>query len=566
MTPVPFSTVAVIGLGTVGSALARRLRDAGLSVIAIEAGDAALERGRRRVAQGAADGVPDVRYSTDLAYAAPAGLVIEAVPERLDDKRAVLRRAHEICGPDTILATTTTALSVAALGSAGGRPDRTVALHLPRPTVAGAVAELAGTPTTNPAVLARMTDLARLIRSVPLAVADRPGFLAGGLLMGFLNSAVTMLGQRYATRDDIDDAMRLGCGLPRGPLAHLDDIGLDVARDTLAALHARSGRRCYAPAPLLAELVGAGRLGRKTGHGFHRYDAADPAPERPAPPAAPRPVTRIGVVGSGEMAVGIAQVCVTAGYPTVLAARSPAKAEAAAATVRELLRRDRRGTRPQGAEHLLTCGSGLDVVGDCDLVIEAVAEDLTVKRQVFAVLDRIARPGTVLASTTSSLPVAALAEVVGRPQDVLALHFLNPPGSVPLVEMASGPLTGAGAAATAHAVCLRLGKQVVWCADRAGFVVNALLFPYLNSAAAMLGDGVAGAEDLDLAMRRGCGFPMGPLALLDLVGLDVAQAILRNLRSAVHHPALAPATELDRLVAAGHLGRKTGRGFHTYLR
>lgn len=412
MTRAPFSTVAVIGLGTVGSAFTRRLSDAGLSVIAIETGDASLERGLRRVARGAAGGGPGLCNSTDLAQVATAELVIEAVPERPADKCTVLRRAHGVCGPDTILAktTTTTALSVAALGSVGGRADRTVGLHLPRPAASSGVAEFVGTTCHRPR-RPGPDDPPRGSARVGAAGGRRPLRLpcrrsADGLAQQRRNDARP----GYAIRVDINDAMRLGCGLPSRPAGPSRRHRPGRRPDTVAALHARSGRPHYAPALLLEELVRAGRLGRRP--------ATDSIGTRlPTRLRNGRTVGRVSLRHPdqggpvGRDARGIAQAWVTAGCPTVLAARSPAKAEVAAAGIRELLRRNRRRARPEDAERLITCGSGLDVVGGCDLVIEAAAEDLTVERQVFAGLAWVTRPGAALASTTSRMPVA---EVAGR--------------------------------------------------------------------------------------------------------------------------------------------------------
>jgi 3-hydroxybutyryl-CoA dehydrogenase len=199
-----------------------------------------------------------------------------------------------------------------------------------------------------------------------------------------------------------------------------------------------------------------------------------------------------------------------------------------------------------------------------DLVVEAVIEELSVKKALFASLDEICKPGVLLATTTSSLPVVECAMATGRPADVVGLHFFNPAPVMGLVEVVRTIRTSPEALATATAVCTAVGKRAVVCADRAGFVVNALLFPYLNDAVKMLEASYASADDIDHAMKLGCGYPMGPFELLDVVGLDVSLAIQRELYLELREPGFAPAPLLEHLVTAGYLGRKTGRGFRDY--
>jgi 3-hydroxybutyryl-CoA dehydrogenase len=210
-----------------------------------------------------------------------------------------------------------------------------------------------------------------------------------------------------------------------------------------------------------------------------------------------------------------------------------------------------------------TC-TDLGELSECDLVIESVVEELTVKKELFGELDRVCAPHTVLATNTSTLPVVEMAVVTERPEQVCGIHFFNPAPTMALVEVVR-PLTASEetiAAATEFA--RSCGKNPVEVKDFAGFVVNALLFPYLNSAVRMLERGVASMEDIDASMRDGCGFPMGPFQLLDLVGLDVSIAILDALYSENPDPDLKPAITMRRMASANRLGRKTGRGFYDY--
>jgi 3-hydroxybutyryl-CoA dehydrogenase len=206
----------------------------------------------------------------------------------------------------------------------------------------------------------------------------------------------------------------------------------------------------------------------------------------------------------------------------------------------------------------------LDDLADRDLVVEAVVEELSVKQALFATLDEILRPGAVLASTTSSLSIVELASATNRPTEVVGIHFHNPAVVMRLVEVVSTVTTAPDVQATALALVERIGKHAVICTDRAGFIVNALLFPYLNDAVKMQQANYATADDIDKAMKLGCGYPMGPFELIDLVGLDVTLAIQTTLYREFREPGFAPAPVLEHLVTAGYVGRKAGRGFRVY--
>jgi 3-hydroxybutyryl-CoA dehydrogenase len=286
---------------------------------------------------------------------------------------------------------------------------------------------------------------------------------------------------------------------------------------------------------LLRRLVAAGRPG------FH---AGTPVTE-PSPPE-DVPLRRIGVLGSGTMATGIAACLAAAGIPTVLVARSIAKAATATA-----------GTSAVASDSIA------DLAG-CDLVIEAVVEDIAVKRALLSDVDRLVAPGTVLATTTSSLPVIECATAVSRPANVVGLHFFNPVPAMPLVELVTSELTGPTAVRVARALCARLGKHVVACADRAGFVVNRLLFPMLNDAVAAVGAGAASCDELDAVLRSGVGLPVGPIRLLDVIGADVALSVQESLCREYGATDLAPAPALRELTAAGFLGSKADRSVRTH--
>ncbi|MGD9483178.1 3-hydroxybutyryl-CoA dehydrogenase [Streptomyces sp. TRM70308] len=587
------STVAVVGLGTMGTGIVEVLTRAGREVIGVDVSDEAARHAVRALEATTARAVArekmterertDVlarfRTFSDLRAVAEAGLVIEVVPEDYALKHAVIRALDDIVRPTAVVATGTNALSVTRLAADSAHPERVVGLHFFNPAPAMRLVEVVSSVLTAPDAVEAVTELVHELGKEPIRAGDRPGFVADGLLFGYLNQAAAMYEARYATREDIDAAMRLGAGLPMGPLELLDLIGVDTARTVLEAMYAESHDRLHAPAPILGQLSRAGLTGRKAGRGFYTYDApgsATTVPDALTPAAdagqgTAREVRAVGVAGSGTMASGIAEVFAKAGYAVTLVARSREKAERAAARIAASLDRSvRKGRLSQEDRDAVlarvTPADTLEALAEVDLAVEAVAEDLAVKQELFGTLDRVCKPGAVLATTTSSLPVVACARATGRPQDVVGMHFFNPAPAMKLVEVVRTVLTGDDAHATVRAVCARVRKHPVDCGDRAGFIVNALLFPYLNNAVKMLEEHYATLDDIDAAMKLGGGYPMGPFELLDVVGLDVSLAIEQVLYSEFREPGLAPAPLLEHLVAAGCLGRKSGRGFREYAR
>ncbi|MGC5566745.1 3-hydroxyacyl-CoA dehydrogenase family protein [Streptomyces sp. FR-108] len=586
-------TVAVVGLGTMGTGIAEILARAGREVVGIDISEAAAAQAvgalesstaravlRGRISEQERDAtLARFRTSTDLRAAADADLVIEVAPESYEIKHQIFRELDGVVRPGTILATGTNALSVTRLAADSAHPERVLGLHFFNPAPAMKLVEVVSSVLTAPGAVAAVTDLALELGKEPVAVGDRPGFVADGLLFGYLNQAAAMYEARYASREDIDAAMRLGCGLPMGPLALLDLIGVDTARTVLEAMYAESHDRLHAPAPILKQLSQAGLTGRKSGRGFYTYDAPGSAtvvpdsltPSAAGSGAAGRTVRSVGVAGSGTMASGIAEVFAKAGYDVVLAARTEEKAETAKARIGKSLSRSvdkGRMTAEVAAETLgrITPAGSYEAFAEVDLALEAVAEDLEIKRQLFAVFDKVCKPGAILATTTSSLPVVACARATSRPQDVIGMHFFNPAPAMKLVEVVRTVLTADDVHATVRELCTKVRKHPVDCGDRAGFIVNALLFPYLNNAIKMVEEHYATLDDIDAAMKLGGGYPMGPFELLDVVGLDVSLAIEKVLHREFRDPGLAPAPLLEHLVAAGCLGRKTGRGFREYAR
>ncbi|WP_319463548.1 3-hydroxybutyryl-CoA dehydrogenase [Micromonospora sp. RTP1Z1] len=591
-----FTSVGVVGLGTMGAGIVEVFARNGIDVVAVEISEAALARGRanltgstdRAVAKGklaeadrdALHSRVDFQVGLDALHA--VDLVIEAVPEHLDLKQRIFAQLDKVCKPEAILATNTSSLSVTEISVATTRPNQVIGIHFFNPAPVMKLVEVVRTVVTSADVVADVEALGERLGKVDVTISDRAGFIANALLFGYLNHAVSMFEGRYATREDIDAAMKLGCGLPMGPLALMDLIGLDTAYEILDTMYRRGGRdRRHAPVPLIKQMVTAGLLGRKSGRGFYTYerpgspvvvpDDQTPVASQAALADGARAIAKVGVVGSGTMATGIIEVFAKAGYEVVSVTRGAEKSAKVFETVKTSLNKGVvRGKLSEedreAALGRINWSATLEHLADVDLVVEAVVEELSVKKALFASLDEICKPGVVLATTTSSLPVIDVAMATQRPADVVGLHFFNPAPVMPLVEVVQTIRTSPETTATARAVCAALGKTGVVCGDRSGFIVNALLFPYLNDAVKMLEASYSTADDIDYAMKLGCGYPMGPFELLDVVGLDVSLAIQRELYLELREPGFAPAPLLEHLVTAGYLGRKSGRGFRDHTR
>lgn len=380
------------------------------------------------------------------------------------------------------------------------------------------------------------------------------------LVLPYLNHAVRTYESGYASVTDIDAAMRFGCGYPKGPLTVVDEIGAARVRDLLAARYAETGDHLHEPAGLLDKLVAEGRT---------FADEAAAAGEAAAP-TFKHEITTVGVVGTGTMASGIVQVFAQAGYDVVYVGRSQEKLDGVVGYIAKNL--DRAIAKGKGTEGdkdallgRLTGSTEREALGGVDIVVEAIAEDLDLKLELFRDLDRIAKPGAILATTTSSLPITKLGEATGRPQDVIGMHFFNPAPVMKLVEIITTSATSADVDETVRALTANVGKVGVSAGDRSGFIVNLLLFPYLNDAI-KLAEGGEELATIDAAIKETAAFPMGPFELLDVVGNDVSLAIQKELYGEFGEPGFEPAATLVAKVDAGELGRKTGKGFHDYAK
>src|SRR5438128_1428402 len=280
-------------------------------------------------------------------------------------------------------------------------------------------------------------------------------------------------------------------------------------------------------------------------------------------------VKSVGVVGAGIMGSGIVEVCAKAGLEvTFVEADESARDRGHQAIERSTAKAVERGKLVESARKealgRITGSTSLKDLAGCDLLIEAVTEDIDTKLEVFRTLDELVKPDVVMATNTSSLPIAELSAATKRPDKVIGMHFFNPPPVMKLLEIVRALTTSSETVEFAKGMGQRLGKTTVMAKDRAGFIVNFLLIPYLNSAIRMLDEGFTSREDIDTAIQLGLSHPMGPLTLLDLIGLDTALNVSEVLYEEFKDPLYSAPTLLKRMVSAGYLGRKSGRGFYEY--
>ncbi len=502
--PADIREVAVVGLGTMGAGIAEVLARSGCGVVAIEANHDALARGLatlhasldKAVARGRlthadkATIVARVRAADSIAAgAAAADLVIEAVPESMELKRAVFGELDLACRPGTILATNTSSLSVTELAAGTRRADRVAGLHFFNPAPVMKLVEVVSTVLTAPGTTEALAGLVRALGKTPVQAGDRAGFVVNPLLMAYLNHAVRLLETGQATREDIDKAATSGVGLPMGPLALLDLIGLDTSLSILEALQAEFGGSRFTPAPLLRRLAEAGLTGRKAGRGFYGYQHRSVHAARAEDPvhhAASQPPASVLVAdnGAATLAADLAGAITAAGIGVV---------------------------RPPAAE--------------ADLVL-------------------------VAASPSRRVLDAALAS--GRPGEAVGMYLVGPDSAAPaLAELITTHLTTASATAAAAGLAAKLGLDTVTARDRPGFLTAAMTYPHLNDAARMVQDGYATAADIDTAMMLGCGYPRGPLQMLDDIGPAVVSGVLSAMHASSGDPAFAPVPLLAEHAAAG---------------
>ncbi|NNG39322.1 3-hydroxyacyl-CoA dehydrogenase [Flexivirga sp. ID2601S] len=546
------STVGVIGLGTMGAGIVEVFAKAGKRVYAVDNTPELAERGKgfvtksldRAVAKGKLEQsardetLGRITFTSDLQDLADADLVIEAVPERMEIKNAIFGTLDGIVRPDAILASNTSSLSLTAIAAATEHPERVVGMHFFNPAPVLALVEVIRTVLVDPAVVDQVRELAIQLGKKPVVVGDRAGFVANALLIPYLARAIRLYETGKVSREDLDNAARVGIGLPMGPLTLSDLVGLDVVKEVCDVMYDATKRPSDAPPALLQQLVLAGRLGRKTGQGF--YDYGEQAAEEQAPQASP--FTKAAVVGTGEVATAFADALRKAGAEVTVVDDPEADVEGLKGMPLVLLT----GGDEADCDE---CNAGACLVADDD----ADASDCACCGG--------AAPGNwfpevaeVLDASTVVLAVDEASELAlegGLEEGVtvlpVRLHQETKGGQVAEIGV---PLDATADQVTqVRATFEAAGLVPVVGPARPGLVVDALLFQHLNDAVAMVDAGYATPQDVDTAMTAGCGYPTGLFAILDQLGaVPVAEGLAEQ--SAIE-PVAAPDPLLLEHAAAG---------------
>lgn len=527
-------TVGVIGLGTMGAGIVEVFARGGLSVIGVESSQEYAERGRsilqastdRAVAKGKLDEAGQaqilgrITITTEYAELAPADLVVEAVPEIMSLKHEVIGKLEAVLADDAIVATNTSSLSITEIAAPATVPGRVIGMHFFNPAPILKLVEVITTPLTDPEVTETIRSLSEGLGKKPVVIGDRAGFVANYLLYGYFCAAMRMYETGHVSREDLDTAVRVGIGLPMGPLTLGDLVGLDVMHHISDVIYGHSRGAHHAPSTALERMVLAGRLGRKSGRGFYTFatpGSGQVVDDEQTPQAgAPRDIQAVAVLGAGALAEELVGRFEEGGYAVT---------------------------------HLADASGDLSGLGSVGLVVEAqdedvedeAAEELRDVDDLFAELGEVTAPGTILA-TVNTYSAVALAAISGRPEDtvVLRVHAPTPNGQV--IEAGRTIRTSAETVDTVRAVITAVGAEPVVCKDRTGLVVDALLVTHLNDCVRMLDEGYASAQDIDTALQFGLGYPAGPFAMIDHLGADEVLAVAEELYSgtAGFQPHLAP--------------------------
>ena len=587
--------VGVVGLGTMGSNIAIVCARGGKETVVFEANAAAMESGMGRVRAFLDAGVEKGKTSPEerdammgriqqagsLSGLEDCDLVIEAITEDREEKNKLLRSLNAVLGKRAIIASNTSTLSISHMGAASGRPSKTIGAHFCLPAALNKLVEVVPGLLTSDETTSATSAFLEEVGQTPVTVKDAPGFVLNYFLVAFQNDCIRLIESGYTNPADLDAGVRLGLGYRMGPMRLLDIEGLDIHRTVSLSMYEQLKDSRYIPPPLVDRMIDAGHLGAKTGKGFYTYKSAgvfgvaepeeDAAHARDLSQGQPiaDAVKKVGVVGLGAMGSGIAQVCVTAGLEVTGVEVNADALEAGLTRIRRNLGGAvKRGKmdEAQKEETLARLGGStdLDALSDCDLIIEVIVENLDAKLVLFEKLGSIAKEGAIIASNTSCLSVTAMAAKTKTPERVLGLHFFNPPYAMRLVEVVEAIQTAPEITEFGIAFCHRIGKTPIPVKDRPGFLVNRLLVPYLNHAAHAFDEGLADRESMDKAISMGLGHPMGPLTLIDLVGVDVQTFVADSMAAELGEARFYAPPVLRRMTSAQWLGRKTGKGFYDY--
>ncbi|MFP6868665.1 MAG: 3-hydroxyacyl-CoA dehydrogenase family protein [Nitrospinota bacterium] len=587
--------VGVVGLGTMGSNIAIVCARSGMDTIACEMNESTLQSGLGRIGAFLDSGVQKgkttagdrdailarLKGATSITELADCDIVIEAIDENLERKTALFQVMDSVLGEQAIIASNTSTLSITSMGAASGRADRFIGTHFCLPAALNRLVEVAPGSLTSMDTLGTAMAFLKNAGQTPIEVKDTPGFILNYFLIPFQNDCIRMIEAGYAAPADLDAGITLGLGYKMAPMRLLDIEGLDIHRTVSLSLYEQLKDPRYVPPPLVDRMIASGHLGAKTGRGFYIYEqegvfgVAEPKKEdQPAHnTAAGKPLSdairQVGIVGLGAMGSGIAQVCLTAGLEVTGIEMDASALQAGQDRIaKNLAGAVKRGKMDEAGKNeilgRLRGSTDLKELSGCDLIIEVIVEDLGLKLDLFEKLAGIAKDGAIIASNTSCLSVTAMAAKAKYPERVLGLHFFNPPYAMRLVEVIQAVQTAPEILEFGVAFCQRIGKTPVPVKDRPGFLVNRLLVPYLNHAAQAFDDRLADRETMDKAIHMGLGHPMGPLTLLDLVGIDVQAFVADAIAGELGEARFFAPPILRRMTSANWLGRKTGRGFYDY--
>lgn len=535
-------SVGVIGLGTMGAGIVEVFLKAGIPVVAVDGSTELAERGKgflvasldRQVKRGRLDEagrdalVGQATFTDQLDDLHDVDLVIEAVPERLEIKTSIFTKLDLIVRDDCVLATNTSSLSVTQIAAATRHPERVIGMHFFNPAPVLALVEVITTLFTDDALVETIRSLAIELGKKPVVVGDRAGFVANALLITYLARAIRIYETGHVSREDLDDAARVGIGFPMGPLTLSDLIGLDVVKEVCDVMYEATKEPSSAPPALLQQMVAAGRLGRKTGRGFYDYDSEA---EAPADRDAATFATKVAVFTDTDEGHALAATLSEAGIATTLF------------------------DSPQEGS-----------LADTELVLWAIAaddaddfdDDADVERRT----QENAWRGELLATLAPSVPVAfldpnAYAEIGneladGAPVVALRLHAATKAGR--FAEIVRDPEGSDTAEELVAATLAHAGIRSARVRARAGLLVDALLLQHLNDAANMVESGYASVDDIDTAMTAGCGYPQGPFAYIAQLGPEYVAGGLAELYDETRQPAVWPSPWFDEAIAAEQLG------------
>ena len=545
------TTVGVIGLGTMGAGIVEVFAKAGLQVQAAENSAELAERGRgfvtksldRAVAKGKLseadrdEALGRITFTADLQDLADADLVIEAVPERLEIKHSIFSTLDDIVRPEAILATNTSSLSLTQIAAGTAHPERVIGMHFFNPAPVLALVEVIRTILTREDVVDAVRNLALRLGKKPVVVGDRAGFVANALLIPYLARAIRLYETGKVSREDLDNAARVGIGLPMGPLTLSDLVGLDVVKEVCDVMYEATKRPSDAPPALLRQLVLAGQLGRKTGRGFYDYGQ-----EQQPEPVAGQPVSSAAIVGTGEVATAFADALGAAGVTVRTIDDPEADTDALAGTPLVIFTG---GSEADCAE----CNAGACLVesDDADATDCACCAGTAPGNWFPEVAESLTADSIVLAADDAT--EVAVAEAVATDVPLLQVRLHLPTKGGQVAEIGAPIDVTADQVATVRATLAQAGFVPVVGPARPGLVVDRLLFEHLNDAVAMVDAGYATPADIDTAMTAGCGYPQGPFALLDAIGASsVADGLAEQI---VIDPSIAPSPLLLEHAAAG---------------